>query len=182
MAQSTPEKRSSAPLTGRPHKCQTRSWRRDRRGPIGDPVNHQITPATVAKPTYTPTAINLSPHGVDNCEKWRQRKPHRKRCQEETIGSLRGRGGCRIASRSGGLNPRAIAGGPSVTKFTQSSWTGMSASGTPMALTRNTQTTSPIFELHCLNSGAKPAQKTGKNGDFGGENGKKETDFAAKKG
>jgi hypothetical protein len=34
------------------------------------------------------------------------------------IGSSRGRGGLLIASGSGGLKPNAVAGGPSVTRFT----------------------------------------------------------------
>lgn len=36
-----------------------------------------------------------------------------------------------MMSRSGGLNPRAVAGSPSVTRFTQSNWTGIRASGKP---------------------------------------------------
>ena len=36
-------------------------------------------------------------------------------------------------STSGGLKPRAVAGRPSVTRLTQSSWTGMRASGRPRA-------------------------------------------------
>ena len=43
------------------------------------------------------------------------------------------RGGFSMMSMSGGLNPRAVAGRPSVTKFTHSSWTGMRASGIPRA-------------------------------------------------
>lgn len=39
-------------------------------------------------------------------------------------------------SRSGGLKPRAVAGRPSVTKLTQSSWTGIRASGRPRAAVR----------------------------------------------
>ena len=37
---------------------------------------------------------------------------------------------------SGGLKPRAVAGSPSVTRFTQRSWTGMRASGMPRAAVR----------------------------------------------
>jgi hypothetical protein len=39
-------------------------------------------------------------------------------------------------SRSGGLKPKAVAGRPSVTKLTQSNWTGMRASGRPKAAVR----------------------------------------------
>ena len=39
-------------------------------------------------------------------------------------------------SGSGGLKPRAVAGRPSVTRLTQRSWTGMRASGRPMAAVR----------------------------------------------
>ena len=41
-----------------------------------------------------------------------------------------------MMSRSGGLKPRAVAGKPSVTRLTQSSWTGMRASGMPRAAVR----------------------------------------------
>ena len=36
-----------------------------------------------------------------------------------------------MMSASGGLNPRAVAGSPSVTRFTHSSCTGFSTSGMP---------------------------------------------------
>ena len=41
-----------------------------------------------------------------------------------------------MMSTSGGLNPRAVAGRPSVTRLTQSSCTGMRASGSPSAAVR----------------------------------------------
>ena len=41
-----------------------------------------------------------------------------------------------MMSTSGGLKPRAVAGSPSVTRFTQRSWTGMRASGIPRAAVR----------------------------------------------
>ena len=41
-----------------------------------------------------------------------------------------------MMSRSGGLKPRAVAGRPSVTKLTQSSCTGIKASGRPKAAVR----------------------------------------------
>lgn len=49
-------------------------------------------------------------------------------------------------SLSGGLNPNAVAGGPSVTRLTHKSWTGMSPSGMPNAAVRNIDATSPILE------------------------------------
>lgn len=54
-----------------------------------------------------------------------------KNSQPEMSGSRALRGGLFMMSRSGGLKPKAVAGNPSVTKFTQSSWTGISASGKP---------------------------------------------------
>lgn len=49
-------------------------------------------------------------------------------------------------SKSGGLKPRAVAGGPSVTRFTQRSCTGIKPSGIPTAAVKNIEATSPIFE------------------------------------
>lgn len=63
--------------------------------------------------------------------------------QPEMRGSLGERGGRDMMSRSGGLKPRAVAGNPSVTRLTHSSWTGISASGIPNAAVRKMlQTTS----------------------------------------
>lgn len=59
-----------------------------------------------------------------------------KNSQPEIRASLGERGGLPMISRSGGLKPRAVAGRPSVTKFTQSSWTGIRASGRPRAAVR----------------------------------------------
>lgn len=59
-----------------------------------------------------------------------------KNSQPEIRGSLALRGGFSIMSRSGGLKPRAVAGRPSVTRLTQSSWTGIRASGNPRAAVR----------------------------------------------
>jgi len=42
-----------------------------------------------------------------------------------------------MMSVSGGLKLRAVAGRPSVTRFTHSNWTGMSASGMPKAAVKN---------------------------------------------
>lgn len=49
-------------------------------------------------------------------------------------------------STSAGLNPRAMAGGPSVTKFTHSSCTGIIHSGIWRAAVRNMDITSPTLE------------------------------------
>ena len=51
------------------------------------------------------------------------------------------RGGRSIISKSGGLKPSAVAGKPSVTKFTQSNWTGINDSGKPSAAVKKIQTT-----------------------------------------
>lgn len=42
-------------------------------------------------------------------------------------------GGIFMMSTSGGLKLKAVAGGPSVIRLTQSSWTGIRASGIPSA-------------------------------------------------
>ena len=47
--------------------------------------------------------------------------------------SLVERGHFFMISRSAGLKLRAVAGKPSVTRLTQSNWTGIRASGTPRA-------------------------------------------------
>lgn len=69
------------------------------------------------------------------------------------------RGGFRMMSASGGLKPNAVAGGPSVTKFTHSSWTGIRPSGIPRAAVRNIDATSPTFDeimyLECVSGIAK---------------------------
>lgn len=46
------------------------------------------------------------------------------------------RGYLSMMSRSGGLKPSAVAGSPSVTRFTHSSCTGMRASGKPRMAVR----------------------------------------------
>jgi hypothetical protein len=51
-----------------------------------------------------------------------------------------------MISESGGLNPRAGAGGPSVTRLANKNWTGMSPSGMPRAAVRNMEATSPMFD------------------------------------
>lgn len=59
-----------------------------------------------------------------------------KKSQPEMRGSFGLRGGLSMISRSGGLKPRAVAGRPSVTRLTQSSWTGIRASGRPRMAVR----------------------------------------------
>ncbi len=51
-----------------------------------------------------------------------------------------------MMSRSGGLKPSAVAGRPSVTRLTHSSWTGIRASGRPRAAVRKMETTSPMLD------------------------------------
>lgn len=63
-----------------------------------------------------------------------------------TSGSVRPRGGRRMLPGSGGLKPRAVAGGPSVTRFTQSSWTGMRPSGMVSAAVKKMAATSPMLD------------------------------------
>lgn len=64
-----------------------------------------------------------------------------KKSQPEMSGSLGLRGGLSMMSKSGGLKPRAVAGRPSVTRLTHSSWTGIKASGRPrMAVRKMLQT------------------------------------------
>ena len=47
---------------------------------------------------------------------------------------------------SAGLNPSAVAGKLSVTRFTHRSCTGISASGIPRRTVRKMLTTSPMFD------------------------------------
>ena len=51
------------------------------------------------------------------------------------------------AELPGGLKPSAVAGGPSVTKFTHSSCTGMRPSGRPKAAVKKMDATSPTLLL-----------------------------------
>lgn len=51
-----------------------------------------------------------------------------------------------MISTSAGLNPRAVAGGPSVTRFTHRSCTGIIHSGSPRAAARNMDITSPTLD------------------------------------
>ena len=63
-----------------------------------------------------------------------------------TSSSSARRGGFCMMSVSGGLKPSAVAGGPSVTRFTHSSCTGIRFSGRPSAAVRKMQATSPILD------------------------------------
>ena len=60
-----------------------------------------------------------------------------------------------MMSGSGALKLRAVAGRPSVTRFTQRSCTGIRASGSPRAAVKKIHTTSPMLEeiryLRCEN-------------------------------
>ena len=56
------------------------------------------------------------------------------------------RGGFCMMSGSGGLKPSAVAGGPSVTRFTHSSCTGERPSGMPSIAVKKIDATSPMFE------------------------------------
>lgn len=49
-------------------------------------------------------------------------------------------------SLSGGLNPRAVAGGPSVAKLTQRSYTDVKPSGIPKRAVMNMLATSPMLD------------------------------------
>ena len=51
-----------------------------------------------------------------------------------------------MTSLSGGLNPRAVAGDPSVTKLTQRSCTEENPSGIPKIAVKKIENTSPIFD------------------------------------
>ena len=83
---------------------------------------------TVAKPTYSPTTMyRKKTHGVMS---WSSAR----------------RGGRFMMSASGGLKPRAVAGGPSVTRLTQRSWTGIRPSGRPRSAVRKIDATSPMFD------------------------------------
>lgn len=62
------------------------------------------------------------------------------------IGSSCYLGGFFITSGSGGLNERAVAGNPSVTRLTQRSWIELNPSGIPNIDEVKIETTSPMFE------------------------------------
>ena len=75
------------------------------------------------------------------------RRADLKKIQGVTSSSVDRLGGFCMMSRSGGLKPRAVAGGPSVTKLTHSNCTGIRFSGRPKAAVRKMQATSPILLL-----------------------------------
>lgn len=66
---------------------------------------------------------------------------YRKKSQGVIKDSFALRGGRSMISKSGGLKPRAVAGKPSVTKFTQSNCTGINDSGKPSAAVKKMHTT-----------------------------------------
>ena len=53
------------------------------------------------------------------------------------IGSLVGRGGKFIRFGDGGLKPSAVAGGPSVTRFTHNKCIAVNGSGKPRSVAKN---------------------------------------------
>src|SRR5699024_4083219 len=55
-------------------------------------------------------------------------------------------GGCFITSSAGGSNPKAIAGSPSVTKFTHKIWTGTNGSGKDNNIANSIIQISPTFD------------------------------------
>jgi hypothetical protein len=62
------------------------------------------------------------------------------------IGSSLGRGGCFIKPGTGGLNPSAVAGGPSVTRLTKSKCIAVKGSGTPDNVANRIAMISPILQ------------------------------------
>lgn len=63
------------------------------------------------------------------------------------MGSSLGRGGCSIKSGAGGLKPSAVAGGPSVTRFTQSRCIAVRGSGKPSKVAKKMAQISPMLQL-----------------------------------
>ena len=108
--------------------CPSRLGSRPKTFSKGGHRYHAAKTPTVAHPTYAPTASQ------------------RNSSQGVMSSSSEGRGGLVMMSGSGGLNPRAVAGGPSVTRLTQRSWTGMSPSGRPSAAVRKMEATSPTLD------------------------------------
>ncbi len=60
--------------------------------------------------------------------------------------SLGSRGGRSMMSGSGGSTPRAMAGRPSVTRFTHKIWMAVSGSGRPIRLATNMIKISPTLQ------------------------------------
>lgn len=85
-----------------------------------------------------------------------------KNSHPEMRGSLGERGSLPMMSRSGGLKPRAVAGRPSVTRLTHSSWTGIRASGRPRAAVRKI-----LREMDEESEGKKEKTKKGEEYVFG---------------
>lgn len=63
------------------------------------------------------------------------------------IGSLDDRGFWDMIPGAGGLNPKAVAGGPSVTKFTHSKCMALKGSGKPQIAEINIAAISPMLQL-----------------------------------
>ena len=66
------------------------------------------------------------------------------------VTGARRRGRLRMISRSGGLKPSAVAGRPSVTRFTHRSCTGFNTSGMPAAPQAHSQDWGLIQSYACL--------------------------------
>ena len=82
-------------------------------------------------------------------------RAHRKKTHGVMSASCGSRGLRRITPWSGGLKPRAVAGGPSVTRLTQRSCTGMRPSGMPRAAVKKMLNTSPmLLEIMYLRTAA----------------------------
>jgi hypothetical protein len=63
------------------------------------------------------------------------------------IGSLEGLGFCSMTSGDGGLKPNAVAGGPSVTRLTQSKCIALRGSGKPQIADSSIAAISPMLQL-----------------------------------
>ena len=103
--------------------------------------SYQQEAPTVPAPTYARRR-----KGHDECVKSSLLHLHpiakyRKNNQGVINDSFALRGGRSMMSKSGGLKPRAVAGRPSVTKFTHNSWTGINDSGRPNAAVKKMHTT-----------------------------------------
>mmetsp|Transcript_6393 Transcript_6393/g.17700 ORF Transcript_6393/g.17700 Transcript_6393/m.17700 type:complete len:234 (-) Transcript_6393:2388-3089(-) len=112
-----------------PQCWNDRSCAHDSWGPSSYDMNHHKKPREVAIPTYAPMVR------------------YRMKSHPSTMPSLELLGGFFMMSESGLLNPMAVAGRPSVTRFTQSNCTGFKHSGMPRIAAENMATTSPMFEL-----------------------------------
>lgn len=80
--------------------------------------------------------IPKCPYNNGKCMKVPPMARYLKKSQPEMSGSFGDRGAFPMISKSGGLKPRAVAGRPSVTRFTHNNCTGIRASGKPRAAVR----------------------------------------------